>query len=196
MSKVFLFDCGNVVVRNIDTVCMMASKLSLPSSSMLELYLEYEARLFTGNVKEEDYYRTIEERFDVRVDENLFCTCFNPVLNNPVVSVASALKKNGQIVVMATNSIDTHFEKIRSLWPFLDDIFTYYPSHIIGKKKPDEDYFDFIRASLESEYSQMLLVDDLEENINAALSLGMRAFRYSFNDRELERFLSAFADIE
>ncbi|HIV99199.1 MAG TPA: hypothetical protein IAB12_05440 [Candidatus Ornithospirochaeta avicola] len=192
MSKVFLFDCGNVIVRNIDTVCMMASKLSLPFSAMHELYLECEARLFKGEVKEEDYYRIIEERFDVRVDENLFYTCFNPVLNDSVVSLASRLKNDSQIVAMATNSIDTHFEKIRALWPFLDDIFTYYPSHIIGKKKPDEDYYDYIRVSLGSEYSQMVLVDDLEENINSALSLGMKAFRYSFNDRELESFLSAF----
>ncbi len=55
----------------------------------------------------------------------------------------------------------------------------HFPSHVIGKLKPDREVFAHVAQTLRCEPSAILFLDDQPLNVHAALAAGVRAVRVS-----------------
>ena len=75
--------------------------------------------------------------------------------------------------VSNTNAI--HWERFRADWA-LDRLFhANFPSHQVGRLKPDAGYFAHVLAALELPAERVLFVDDNRVNVEAAAAMGIVA---------------------
>lgn len=76
----------------------------------------------------------------------------------------------------------------------VDDFDYIFNSSEIGVAKPDQRIFDFVATTLGLRYDEWLFIDDTEENVVKASSLGIRSHLYS-NQVELEAWLRSQTDL-
>lgn len=110
-------------------------------------------------------------------NESLWGKYFKPELDEPVISIIEELKERGYRVVCATNTEAAHYEHHRDAGQY--DIFdAVYPSLKLGEVKPDLAFFEAILSSEQMKPEEVLFVDDLFENCEAASNLGITAIVY------------------
>ena len=86
-------------------------------------------------------------------------------------------------VVIATNHVSyiREFLEKRFDIKYLDDIII---SAEINKAKPNDDFYEYIFEKYNIKPNELLFIDDREENVDAAINLGINAIKY--NSREMD----------
>jgi HAD superfamily hydrolase (TIGR01509 family) len=75
--------------------------------------------------------------------------------------------------VSNTNAL--HWARFRREWALDACFHDNFPSHEVGKLKPDADYFDHVVAALGFDRARILFVDDNRINVDAAAVMGLTA---------------------
>jgi len=76
-----------------------------------------------------------------------------------------------------SNTNEIHWERFSSVWS-LDAAFHHnFPSHRVGKLKPDADYFLHVLDALDVPAHRVLFIDDNAINVDAAARLGLHTRR-------------------
>jgi len=182
----FVFAMGNVVIKGIDIIDQTVKLLGIDSEEFVCDYMHYVFPLMEGTVSVESYYRHLEQVFGVKVPGNPARDFFKPDINLPVTEIIDELHRRGERVICASNTYEPHWSVIKE--EKLDRFFDFsYPSHEIGLSKPSAAYFEYIRQKEGVEFSDMLFMDDYEENIVAASKLGIKTFWYKegYDDSKL-----------
>ncbi|MGE4464273.1 HAD-IA family hydrolase [Sphaerochaeta sp.] len=194
--QLFLFDMGNVVVRNITMLGKIARAWKLDRNEFLTDYLHYEFPLMEGEFSSSQYWAHVHQVFGVKVEGDPFYDCFNPIFNEEIVSLVKALRKAGKRVVCASNTIDPHW-RILSDMGALSLFDTVYASHEMHLTKPSQAFFQYILEKEGVKAEDAYFIDDNEENISRARSMGISSLLYadrSGRSAEL-RIAEAFAGI-
>lgn len=181
MYKLYIFDMGNVVIKDITTLDKIAGAYRLDYDELLADYLRWGYPMGEGEVDTMLYWRHFERKYQKRVDEDLFATYFTPSLNHPVVSLIRKLRESGKRVVCGSNTFGCHWEIIRELGA-LDIFDALYPSHEIHFMKPDCAFFRHILEAEGVEGSECAFVDDIAANRESARRMGIDAFAYMPGD--------------
>ncbi|ADY12774.1 HAD family hydrolase [Sphaerochaeta globosa] len=176
--SLFLFDMGNVVVKNIMMLGKIAKRYDLDREEFFSDYLHYEFPLMEGFLSSAEYWQHIREVFGVSVEGDPFYDAFEPVFNDEMVTLIKALRKAGKRVVCASNTIDPH-------WRILDDMGALslfdkvYASHLMHATKPSKYFFRQILQSEGCRFEDAYFVDDHEPNIHKARSFGLGSLLYA-----------------
>lgn len=194
--QLFLFDMGNVVVKNITMLGKIARAWKLDRNEFFTDYLHYEFPLMEGELSSSQYWDHVYKAFGVKVEADPFYDCFNPVFNEEIVALVKALRKNGKRVVCASNTIDPHW-RILSDMGALSMFDALYASHEMHLTKPSKAFFQSILAQEGVKADSAYFIDDNEENITRARSMGISSLLYAdTSGRNAEKRISdAFASI-
>lgn len=88
-----------------------------------------------------------------------------------------ALRSAGHRIVCASNTFEPHWSIIKKRG--LDAVFDKcYLSHEMGLTKPSAAFFRHIMKSEDVQPEEMMFIDDMKENIDAAKQLGIRTLWY------------------
>ena len=95
-----------------------------------------------------------------------------------VLALIAQLRQQGIFCALASNQHRFRADYLRETYDY-DQLFdrSFY-SYALGCAKPDARYFQTILASLPFPPAQMLFIDDLEENVAAARSVGIEAAQF------------------
>ncbi len=108
------------------------------------------------------------------------------MLNNLSVDYNLCILSN--INNLHLNNIIKYFKKEYRLLDFEDKYFDrVFYSHIIGKRKPDEEIYKYVTEELEVDPNTILFIDDLPENIEAAKSNGWHGHVHNPNDEIVDK---------
>lgn len=177
MAKLYVFDLGNVVLKNIDFRERMIELLGIDAKEFLVEYRHYDFPIMDGNYDIHDFYRHLEHVFGVKVPGDPFKDLFHPVENKPVVDLVKVLRADGRRVACATNNCTPHWNLICERgWDKLFD--ACYVSHLIGLTKPSRAFFDYVLSHEGVEGKDVVFLDDYEENIIGAKACGINALWY------------------
>ncbi|MBN2048944.1 MAG: HAD-IA family hydrolase [Spirochaetales bacterium] len=173
----FIFDMGNVILENVDVIPKIASIFNLPFQEVARFCDRELYPLMKGTVTVDRFWQVFSRRFKVKVEQDYLVTCFEPRLDERMVSLIRDFRRNNHRVVCGTNTLDSHYRFLIKRGDF--NIFdAVYASHLMGCAKPDPDFFRRI-LSVEGDPSEKaVFVDDLLENVQAASSLGIMAFHF------------------
>ena len=125
-------------------------------------------------------------------DQSPWGMYFSPELDDAVLSLYRELKENGNRIICATNVEPAHYAHHHGEGHY--DIFdAVYASCAMGHAKPEAEFYTRIIEKERIDSSQILFIDDLEENCQVAQELGMAAFlfkdvaelRWALTDMEL-----------
>ncbi len=173
----YIFDMGNVVVKNIHVLLPIAQDVGLPVEDFLADYRQYDFPLMDGTISTPQYWRHVERKFGVKIEGEPFAKWFKPILNSPMVAVIKELRKRGKRVVCGSNTFAPHWDVLCDIG--FDKLFdATYPSHELGMSKPATQYFQHILDSEGFPASDTFFVDDYLENIEAAGKMGITCLHY------------------
>lgn len=182
----YIFDMGNVVVKDIYVLEETAELLGVDSRELFLDYKYYDHPLMDGVIHPDDYYKHLEHVFDVKVPGKPFSDFFHPKLNEPMVQVIEKLKAQGHRIVAGSNTFKPHWDIIEKLGydRFFDRC---YLSHEMGITKPLTSFFKYILKEEKYDACDTFFTDDFKENIDAAASLGIKTlwYRKDFDDSQL-----------
>lgn len=176
--ELFIFDMGNVVVKNINMLGKIRRKWNLPKEEFYADYRHYDFPLMEGTLSTLAYWEHIEHVFNVRVEGNPFAQEFTPVFNDEIVDLLKKLASEKKRVVCGSNTFAPHWDILERMGALaLFD--KAYASHELGVSKPSAAFFEKILEKEKVPASAVYFVDDYEENITTASSMGIKCLLYN-----------------
>jgi glucose-1-phosphatase len=175
-----LFDLGGVLIELVGVEQMLAWSPQLADTG--ELWRRWLAspavrRFETGGSGHEEFAAAVVAEFGLTVGAEEFLRAFvgwPRGLYPGVPELLAALAPRYRLAsVSNTNAI--HWERFRREWA-LDAMFhANFPSHEVGRLKPDADYFGHVLDALALPAERVLFVDDNRVNVEAAAGAGIVA---------------------
>lgn len=185
---IFLFDVGGVLAKSscMRNICVELGidektfKSLQKDSSGFSLY----KRLSIGSISTTSYWQNFSKNFGKEIMNDYFASCYVPVINKSLIDKIILLRKKYR-VLCGTNTIESHYavHKLLGTYDIFDNV---YSSHLLGVKKPDREFFDIIIKQEETFAGNIFFVDDRQDNIDAAKSIGINANLFESNDQIFE----------
>jgi putative hydrolase of the HAD superfamily len=174
----FIFDMGNVVVKNIHMLGKIARRLGLDKEEFKADYHNYDFAMMDGTVSIEAYWEHVYTKFGIKVEGNPFAMDFTPHFNEEIVSLIKKLRAQGKRVVCGSNTFAPHWDILERMGALA--IFDKaYASHEMGISKPSRQFFEHILTKEKADGKKTYFVDDYEENIVQASTLGIKCLLYA-----------------
>ena len=195
--RLYIFDMGGVVSRNVSVAAAIASRLGLSAEEFYAAagassggnsaapYDNGDLRAIqAGELDAAAFWTRLTVRASrlfpgrtIRATEDLWMTEFHPVLDAEVALVIRELKIAGFRVVCGTNTLASHYavHRERGDYGCFDAV---YASHLMRLVKPDEAFWLEILSREGAEPRDAFFIDDAEPNVLAAASLGMGTHLY------------------
>lgn len=196
--KCFLFDFGNVVGffdRTITFKRVVEFSDGSIDQALVEaaihgdgLFVAYEK----GEISSEQYIGTTLQQLGIQLPFEVMKEAWSDIItpNMDIIQFLPRLKKASYRLVLGSNNNPMHLEQIQKQFgdwmkPFDRMIF----SHEVGVLKPEREFFTLCIAACGCRPESIVFIDDLEENIHSAATMGFRTLQYQ-RDMKIEEELA------
>jgi len=180
--RLLLFDLGNVLVRVVPD--RFSKSLGLDTQESRNRYGEgvrevtnlYEA----GKCSTEEYFRSLGSYFGNRFTAQELEHAFSSVLTDPIPGmerlVRIATERLPSALVSNTNPF--HFTSVLPRITALRYLPKRYLSYELGVIKPLPEFYQHVVRAETVKPSEMLFIDDIEENVKSAEQAGMMGYLF------------------
>jgi glucose-1-phosphatase len=177
-----LFDLGGVLIElaGVEQMLVWCPDLS-GIDALWQRWLRSPAvrRYETGTTTRAEFADEIIDEFGLPVDAGAFLQAFAhwPRTLFPGATTLLSSLSPRYLLASVSNTNEFHWQRFQREWS-LDAYFHHnFPSHQVGKLKPDAAYFRHVIEALGVAPERVLLVDDNALNVEAAAGLGIVARR-------------------
>lgn len=190
MVKAIIFDMGGVLILNeIKQVYLkLADLLGVNGNSLVELIHSNKQNFMKGAYSAEDFSSLIKNHFKLR-DETAedivrkWKEAFSELLivNDDLYDIIRRLKKS-YVIGLVTDAPDLHarINREKKLYePFKPLII----SCKVGLVKPQREIFELVLKELKLKPEECVFIDDVEQNIAAAKSMGFKTLQFKNNEQ-------------
>ena len=193
-KKLFVFDIGGVVVIHDSPIVGFCKKYNLPYEEVRNDWKCYLKPMLDGYLEVDSFYRMLELNYGVDLSNDpIMVTYYNPKVNTFMLDVISWLRANGHRVVSGSNTFAPHWNYLLDMNPSPLGVFDHlYASHEMHLSKPNPAFYRYIYRSEGYAPGDSFFIDDAEENIRTAESVGMNAFRYTQDNQALLNYLKPY----
>ena len=180
-------DVGGVIIPYLDNIIdnQLARDLSLNRDTFDVIWREHVVDLIIGSIDYDTFWMNIGNRLKVNTDcaKSNLITLFQTYAteNEQLIKYLLKLREDrGVMLVGISNSIQPHSQHNydTGLYDLFDRV---YLSNEIGYAKPAKRFFEYILHDLEIKPSQMLFIDDIARNVEAAQNIGIACILHEDN---------------
>ena len=194
--KTVVFDFGNVVgffdrARAASNLAAFSQR-ELDTARTLQLlrHPEYEILYETAQMSSTDILALLRQELALAGEDDAlahaFADMFTP--NDAVCSLIPHLAGRYHLALLS-NTNEMHYRLFRQQFAFVLDRFDHLvASHLVGLRKPDPAIYHLVREAAGCAPQEMLFIDDLPANIEAARALGWQTILYDTSVDLTERF--------
>ncbi|BAM01423.1 MULTISPECIES: HAD family hydrolase [Caldilinea] len=173
-----LFDLGNVLVHydHRRALTALAGLYGVDAEEVLNLYQAIASAFGTGRIAPEEVVHRFNECFGVERSLESFTEAFCSGLarNDAALAYAVSLQQEDALAIGAiSNTNALHVAWLDAHVPELREFDLVMMSNEVGIHKPDPQIFELAMELLNIPAEQILYIDDLAENVEAARRLGM-----------------------
>jgi glucose-1-phosphatase len=177
-----LFDLGGVLIELVGVERMLEWAPGLGGTDELwRQWLQSPAvrRYETGNGSRDEFADGVIAEFGLPVDRDAFLAEFAWWPRTLFAGVDALLSSLAPRYTLASlsNTNELHWERFSREWSLPGRFHHNFPSHAVGKLKPDAEYFLHVLDALGVPPERTLFVDDNAINVAAAAKLGIVARR-------------------
>ena len=161
---------------------------ALGYNNFSDMYSQFTAdalfeKLETGKIATDEFYKKLIASHPEKITEQQITNAWNGMLLHWRMESLRFLKTLAEKykLYLLSNTNEIHLTAVNSLLKQetgkenIDDLFTKaYYSHKIKLRKPNKDVYEFIAKDAGIDPQETLFIDDLENNIEAAASLGFK----------------------
>ena len=196
MINTIIFDFGGVLGSDSDTIffkVLIRNRISKAKAS--KIWNEHWPKLKIGEEHVDSIWNSVEGCTNVNIDKIIREYDKSISINYEVLALCKSLKQKGyKLGILANES--SYWMDIKRRKGRLEEIFdVVYSSADINCPKPVKESYERILAELDSKPTETLFVDNMERNIKAAKSLGIKSILYkdiNYLRRRLKDVLSNF----
>ena len=197
MIKAIISDMGNVILPFDVSLFLrkMAQYSSMKKREVMEIPVLHDRLIKSfskGEISSKKYYESMKDAFkaDLKFKEfrNIYCDIFS--LNTEVLKALTKLRGKNKLLLLS-NTDTLHFNFVRKRFPEIFIFDGYILSYEAGCIKPEDEIFKLALKKSKEEPENTLFIDDMEENIEAAMALGMKTIHFDSRidlSAELEKF--------
>jgi putative hydrolase of the HAD superfamily len=191
---VILFDLGGVLIElaGVDQMIEWSPGIATHEELWRRWLASNAVRRFeTGAIGRDDFALAIIDEFGcpVGVDEFLAAFTWWPRSVYPgAFELLESLRPHFRLASVS-NTNEIHWDRFSNTWK-LDAAFHHnFPSYLVGKLKPDAEYFEHVLEALDVPAARVLFIDDNAINVEAAATLGMHTRRVAGVDGARRAFV-------
>ena len=189
MIKNIVFDLGNVILKDSPSVVLENSKISYENCQTIKSrFFDNWNELDLGN-------ETLKEHLDncgldFHADENIREILLNYYkyrpFNNEIIELMNNLKSNKYNIFILSNNNKESYEYLKKLPIFksVDGWIVSCDYHIV---KPNKEIYIKLFQTFNIIPEECFFIDDKEENINIAKTLGMKGFTLDVKNHGLDK---------
>ncbi len=175
---VILFDLGGVLIELAGVEKMLEWSTGLGSTDELwRRWLQSDAvRAFeTGRIGSDEFAVGVIEEFALPVAPAEFLTAFRgwPRALFPGAHALLAELAPHYRLASVSNTNTMHWARFTGEWALDQSFHHNFPSHRVGKLKPDAEYFEHVLDAVGAPAARVLFVDDNAINVDAAARVGL-----------------------
>jgi epoxide hydrolase-like predicted phosphatase len=180
-KDVLLFDLGGVLVE-VAPAARMLESLGLPTEpELLRRWVSVEpwVRLEVGEIDGPSFSEQFVAELGLSLDPERVLSEFeawNLGLFPGAAETLAELRQRHRLAVLS-NTNEIHARRLTGEMGIHDRVDTVFFSHLIGLRKPDERAYRHVADELSVDVTDLVFFDDNAENVEAARSLGMQAWR-------------------
>jgi glucose-1-phosphatase len=186
MIKLFVFDLGNVIIpfdnRRIAGKLKNASTTGHTEEEIFRDLFDVKSGLI--NAYEEgfrtslEFFDEVRAKYGLRCDFAEFKDIWNRIFweNEAVSRIIDTLKRKGIPLFLLSNTNELHFTYITETFPVVSLMDQWILSYEVGAKKPKQAMYDAIFTRMDVKPQEIFYIDDVEEYIDHARSLGINGF--------------------
>jgi glucose-1-phosphatase len=179
---VILFDLGGVLVELAGVEKMLEWSPGIDSTEELwRSWLRSDAvrRFETGATDRDAFARDVIAEFGVPVPADEFLAAFTwwPRAVLPGAHELLASLRDRYRLASVSNTNEIHWARFSGQWSLDRAFHQNFPSHLVGKLKPDAAYFAHVVEAVGVPAERVLFIDDNVINVEAAARLGLHARR-------------------
>lgn len=196
--KYIIFDFGQVLVR-FEPSYMVGKYVSNPVEAALLAHIvfdrKYWDRLDAGTITDAEVVEDIKTRVPARLGEAVESIYYNWIYNIPEVEgmreVIEHVKSTYGAPVYLLSNISKYFASHAHEIPILELLDGCVFSAECGMTKPNADIFAHICEKFSLDPAQTVFVDDREDNVQAAMRLGMAGYVFDGDAYKLRAWLDS-----
>lgn len=175
---VILFDLGGVLIELAGVEKMLEWSPGIESTEELWrrwLHSDAVRRFETGLIGRDEFAAALIGEFGVPVGPEEFLAAFTwwPRSVFPGAFELLATLRERFRLASVSNTNEIHWDRFSNAWSLPAAFHHNFPSHLVGKLKPDAEYFEHVLEALGAPAQRTLFIDDNAINVNAAARLGM-----------------------
>lgn len=193
MIKAILFDFGGVIYKHQGTIVphVLAIIFNTNQEKINEEYQKYKNTLVAGKISTESLLLTLKKKFstDKTIEElekqwlSVYGELTKP--DEGVLDLIRILKRKYKIYLFTnTNEMNDRYNKNTGIYNYFDEIFC---SFKMGMAKPDLGVYQFVLAEITTNPEETVFIDNQEENLLPAKTLGMKTILFDVLKDELEK---------
>ncbi len=173
-----VFDLGNVLIPFDYNI--LVEKINKIEPELGNKFIEYYRSNYSihrdferGFISEKEFVNKMLDVLENRIDANTFCNYYADIfrVNEDVVSLLPILNNNYKLFLLS-NTDSIHQKYGWQKYDFLKHFDKLILSHEVGAVKPDEKIYRAVEDASGYPSEEHIFIDDVEEYVNAAKSLG------------------------
>lgn len=189
--KAIFFDLGGVVLTQrpearLETI---AEVFEISVKDLESVFKKYNNDWSTGKITVKTLAKKLKGEFKHKKTlSNILKTWKEVYINKTVpnidlINLIDVLKRKYQVYLL-TNTVDLHHgvNSKRNIFSHFDGIFA---SFLMGKKKPEQNFYTHVLEELELNPNECVFIDDRKENIDAAKKIGIESILFKNNQKLL-----------
>lgn len=181
--RAVLFDYGGVIVEEgfYNGLVDLAEKQSLHVSSMPEegMNAVYDSGFVLGQGTAADFWALLRKRTGLEGDDDFLTDYINDgfQIRPWIIELVRRLRAKGYVVGILSDQ--THWlNELDKRDHFFREFDHIYNSYYLGKGKRDPSLFTDVVNDLKLQPGEVLFIDDIENNVQTARTMGLRAILY------------------
>ena len=197
--EVILYDLGNVILpfnhyQIAEKLVRFSPKTeTLDPKRVFSFLFDFENgainRYETGKVSSHLFFSSLKETFRLSLAFEEFIPIWNEIFSeNRDVSETILSQKGRWRLGLLSNTNPLHFHHVLETFPIVRVFDRWILSHEVGFKKPSLEIFQRAIEWAGVDPERILFIDDLEKNVNAAISIGIKSIHFHSSQQLREEF--------
>jgi len=188
--KAIIFDIGGVFLTDkLESIYdKIAKDLGLNPEEFSAFMAQHKKELLKGEISATNIAELLKKDFKITADilqiwENAYLHLMN--INTKVLNLVQELKNNYVVAAISnTNEFHSAINKKRGAYSYFNPMLI---SSDIGMMKPEKPIFQKMLEELKLQPAECIYIDDREEHLDTAKSMGFNAIHYQNHEQLVEK---------